>query len=285
MGKASHTLGRLGCAHAAAGNLDAAQAALDEMHVLAERRYVSPYHLALVNSALNRREEALDLLEKAYETGDAKVLWMGVDPELDPLHGHPRYNDLLRKLDHRLAALPAIAGQLRENQESIAVLPFRILSPPGENTGDEYLGVGLTDALITRLSNVQRLVVRPTSSVLRYHGAAIDPLMAGRDLGIDYVVDGSIRRVGNRIRVTAQLLSVSEGVTRWAEQFDEESTDVLQIEDSISEKVASALLPQLTGDEKRQLSKRGTDSSEAFESYLRGRYTGTLTRKSVSQKR
>ncbi len=74
------------------------------------------------------------------------------------------------------------------------------------------------------------------------------------------------------MRVTAQLLSVNEGVTRWAEQFDEESTDVLQIEDSISEKVAAALLPQLTGDEQRQLSKRGTDNSEAFEAYLRGRY-------------
>src|SRR5215210_2165163 len=272
MGKASHTLGRLGSAYAAAGDLKAAQAALDEMNVLAERRYVSPYHLALVTCALDRPEEALDLLEKAYETGDAKVLWMGVDPELDPLHGHPRFNDLLRKLDHRLAALPAIAGQLQVDHESIAVLPFRVLSPAADNTGDEYLGIGLTDALITRLSNVQRLVVRPTSSVMRYRGANIDPLIAGRDLGIDYVIDGSIRRVANRIRVTAQLLSVSEGVTRWAEQFDEDSTDVLQIEDSISEKVASALLPQLTGDEKRQLSKRGTDSSEAFEAYLRGRY-------------
>ena len=272
IGKASHTLGRLACAYAAAGDLEAAQATLEEMHVLAERRYVSPYHLALVNTALNRPEEALDLLEMAYESGDAKVLWMGVDPELDPLHGHPRFNDLLRKMDHRLAALPTIAGQLREDQESIAVLPFRILSPPGENTGDEYLGIGLTDALITRLSNVQRLVVRPTSSVLRYHGAAVDPLIAGRDLGIDYVIDGSLRRVGNRLRVTAQLLSISEGVTRWAEQYDEDSTDVLQIEDSISEKVAAALLPQLTGDEKRQLSKRGTDNSEAFEAYLRGRY-------------
>ncbi|HKG78267.1 MAG TPA: protein kinase, partial [Pyrinomonadaceae bacterium] len=272
MGKASHTLGRLGGAHAAAGDLEAAEAALDEMNVLAERRYVSPYHLALVTCALDRPEEALDLLEKAYETSDAKVLWMGVDPELDPLHGHPRFNDLLRKLDHRLAALPAIAGQLQVDHESIAVLPFRVLSPAADNTGDEYLGIGLTDALITRLSNVQRLVVRPTSSVMRYRGANIDPLIAGRDLGIDYVIDGSIRRVANRLRVTAQLLSVSEGVTRWAEQFDEDSTDVLQIEDSISEKVASALLPQLTGDEKRQLSKRGTDSSEAFEAYLRGRY-------------
>src|SRR5689334_16442334 len=272
MGKASHTLGRLASSYAAAGDLDRAQAVLNDMHLLAERRYVSPYHLALVTCQLDRPEEALDLLERAYDSGDAKVLWMGVDPELDPLHGHPRFNDLLRRLDHRLAALPTIAGQLREDQESIAVLPFRILSPPGENTGDEYLGIGLTDALITRLSNVHRLVVRPTSSVLRYHGAAIDPVLAGRDLGIDYVIDGSLRRVGNRLRVTAQLLSISDGATRWAEHFDEDSTDVLQIEDSISEKVATALLPQLTGDEKRQLSKRGTDSSEAFEAYLRGRY-------------
>jgi eukaryotic-like serine/threonine-protein kinase len=272
LGKASHTLGRLAAAHAVAGNTQAAEETLAELELLSERRYVSPYHLALANCALGRHEEALDLLEKAYDEGDAKVLWIGVDPELDALHGHPRYNDLLRKLDHRLAALPTIAGQLLADQESIAVLPFRVLSPAGENTGDEYLGVGLTDALITRLSNVQRLVVRPTSSVLRYHGAAIDPIIAGRDLGIDYVINGSIRRVGDRLRVTAQLLSVSEGVTRWAEHFDEDSTDVLQIEDSISEKVASALLPQLTRDEQRQLSKRGTDSSEAFEAYLRGRY-------------
>ena len=272
MGKASHTLGRLGCSNAAAGNFDAAEAALDEMHQLSQRRYVSPYHLALVTCQLDRIEESLDLLEKAYENGDAKVLWMGVDPELDPLHGHPRYNDLLRRLDHRLAALPSIAGQLRSEQQSIAVLPFRVVGPPGENTGDEYLGVGLTDALITRLSNVRRLLVRPTSSVLRYRGSEIDPMLAGRDLGIDFVVEGSLRRIGNRLRVTAQLLSIGEGVTRWAEQFDEDSTDVLQIEDSISEKVAAALLPQLSGDEKRQLSKRGTDSSEAFEAYLRGRY-------------
>lgn len=272
LGKASHTVGRLGAAYASAGKLEEAQKILDEMEELSAHRYISPYHLALVNCALGRAEEALNLLDQAYDTGDAKVLWAGVDPELDPLHGHPRFTDLLRKLDHRLAALPPLAGQLREEQESIAVLPFRVLSPPGENTGDEYLGIGLTDALITRLSNVRRLVVRPTSSVLRYHGANVDPLIAGRDLGIDYVVDGSLRRAGDRLRVTAQLLDVAEGVTRWAEQFDEGSTDVLQIEDSISEKVANALLPQLTGDEQHQLHKRGTDSSEAFEAYLRGRY-------------
>jgi serine/threonine protein kinase/tetratricopeptide (TPR) repeat protein len=272
MGKASHTLGRLGAAQACGGNVAAAEAVLQEMDQLAERRYVSPYHLALVHCALGRIESALDLLERANELKDAKLLWIGVDPELDPLHGHPRFNDLLRKLNHRLAALPTLSADSRSGQESIAVLPFKVLSSPAENTGDEYLGVGLADALITRLSNVQRLIVRPTSSVLRYRGTSVDPLVAGRVLGIDYIVAGSLRRVADRIRVTAQLLNVSEGVTRWAEQFDEDWTDVLQIEDLISEQVATALLPQLTRDEQRQLSKRSTDNSEAFESYLRGRY-------------
>jgi TolB-like protein/predicted Zn-dependent protease/tRNA A-37 threonylcarbamoyl transferase component Bud32 len=271
LGKASHTLGRLGSANAQAGNVAGAESAMAEMEAIAVRRHISPYHLALVNCGLGRLETALDLLERALEIKDAKVLWIGVDPELDPLHGHPRFNDLLRRLNHRLGALPTLPARSVTGQESIAVLPFHILSPV-ENTGDEYLGIGLTDALITRLSNVQRLIVRPTSSVLRYRGAGIDPILAGRDLSVNYIVDGSLRRVDDRLRVTAQLLNVREGVTAWAEQFDEDSTDVLQIEDSISEQVANALLPQLTRDEQHQLSKRGTDSAGAFESYLRGRY-------------
>jgi serine/threonine protein kinase/tetratricopeptide (TPR) repeat protein len=272
MGKASHTLGRLGSAQAEAGNTEAAEAVLKEMDLLSARRHVSPYHLALVHSSLGKVEAALDLLERAYEIKDAKILWMGVDPELDPLHGHPRFNELLRRLNHRLGALPTLPSQSVTGQESIAVLPFKVLSAGLENTGDEYLGFGLTDALITRLSSVQRLIMRPTSSVLRYRGVVVDPLVAGRDLSVNYIVDGSLQRSGDRLRVTAQLVSVVEGVTRWAEQFDEDSTDVLHIEDSISEQVATALLPQLTHDEQRQLLKRGTDSAEAFESYLRGRY-------------
>jgi len=272
LGKASHTLGRLGSAHAQAGNGKEAEAVLQEMSEVASRRYISPYHLAIVNCGLGRIEPALDLLVRALELKDAWLLWSAVDPELDRLHGHPRFDALLRKLNHRLASLPTLPIESHLGQESIAVLPFKVLTQPTENTGDEYLGIGLADALITRLSNVRRLVVRPTSSVLRYRGVAVDPLVAGRDLHVDYVVDGSLRRVGERLRVTAQLMNVAEGVTSWAEQFDEESKDVLQIEDSISERVTTALLPQLTGDERVQLSKRGTENPEAFESYLRGRY-------------
>mgnify|MGYP003694438511 CR=1 FL=1 len=111
MGKASNTLARLGAANAVAGNVEAAEAILLEMESIAARRHISPYHLALVNCGLGRTEEALDLLERAHEIRDAKVLWMGVDPELDSLHGHPRFNDLLRKLNHRLGALPTLPAR------------------------------------------------------------------------------------------------------------------------------------------------------------------------------
>ena len=127
-----------------------------------------------------------------------------------------------RKLNHRLAALPTLPAHSRAGQESIAVLPFKVLSSRSENTGDEYLGVGLTDAIIIRLSNVQRLVVRPTSSVLQYHARQLIHFLPDATLGVDYIVNGSLRRVGDRLRVTAQLFNVGEGVTRWAEQFDEE---------------------------------------------------------------
>ena len=158
-------------------------------------------------------------------------------------------------------------------EESIAILPFKLLETrSAEDTGDEFLGVGLADALVTRLSSLRRFTLRPTSSVMRYGDRESDPIVAGRELGVSFVLDGRIRRFGNSIRVNAQLLDVREGTTVWAGQFDEKFTDVLHLEDTISAQVAEALVPQLTGDERRRLAKRGTDNAEAFESYLRGRY-------------
>ena len=154
---------------------------------------------------------------------------------------------------------------------SVAVLPFKILGVRDRSDTDEYLGVGLADALITRLSNVKRLVVRPTSSVLKYDDTG-DPFEAGKQLAVNYIVDGNIRRAGETLRITVQLLHVEENAARWAGKFDERSTDVLKLEDLISEQVTSALIPQLTREEQLQLAKRGTDNPKAYAAYLRGRY-------------
>jgi serine/threonine protein kinase/tetratricopeptide (TPR) repeat protein len=152
---------------------------------------------------------------------------------------------------------------------AVAVLPLKLM---GTGEGD-YLSLGLADALISRLSQVKRFTVRPTSSILRYaQEATFDPLEAGRELGVNYVLDGWIKQFGGRIRISLQLLEVREGNVVWAGKFDEKSGDVLEIEDSISAQVGEALVPQLSGDEREKLSKRATDNPQAFEAFLRGRY-------------
>jgi serine/threonine protein kinase/tetratricopeptide (TPR) repeat protein len=161
-----------------------------------------------------------------------------------------------------------------ENSKSLAVLPFKFmnLGPAGDETDDRFLGVGLADALITRLSKVRRFVVRPTSSILSFEQDILDPIRAGRELSVDYILDGSIKKAGDRLRVTIQLLSVSDNAAVWATSIDETLSDVLTLEDTLSNKVIEVLLPQLTGGELQEFAKRGTEIPEAFEHYLRGRY-------------
>ncbi|HEX8179687.1 MAG TPA: winged helix-turn-helix domain-containing protein [Pyrinomonadaceae bacterium] len=161
------------------------------------------------------------------------------------------------------------AGVTPEAAPSLAVLPFKLLAP---SAGDEYLGLGLADALITRLSTVRQLFVRPTSAVLRYAQPERDPVAAGRELQVGLVLEGSVRRAGARLRATVQLVSVADGRALWADKFDEEFTDIFKVEDSVAERVATALALKLSGEERARLGRRYTDNVEAHEFYLKGRY-------------
>ena len=160
-----------------------------------------------------------------------------------------------------------------EGGTTIAVLPLKTLrTGKTGNTEEEFLGIGLADALVTRLSSVKRLTVRPTNSVIRSGKNNSDPFVIAREINAEFVVDGHVKRVGDRIRVSVQLLNSAEQTAVWAKSFDEKYTDVLTLEDSVSEQIAAALLPQLTEDEKEKLQKRPTDNAKAFEAYIRGRY-------------
>ncbi|HWS55799.1 MAG TPA: protein kinase, partial [Pyrinomonadaceae bacterium] len=162
-----------------------------------------------------------------------------------------------------------VGGEAPTAQKSIAVLPFKLLqAAEGDDTG-EFLGVGLADALITRLSNTRAFVVRPTSAVMKF-AREVDPVSAGRQLAVDYVLDGHIFQAGDRVRVSVQLIGTRQSAPLWAARFDESHSDILALHDSLSEQVAKALVPQLTGEE-RQPTRRGTNSAEAYEAYLRGR--------------
>jgi DNA-binding winged helix-turn-helix (wHTH) protein/tetratricopeptide (TPR) repeat protein len=153
---------------------------------------------------------------------------------------------------------------------SVAVLPFKAML--GQEGDERFLGLGMADAIIIKLSNLGQINVRPTGAVLKYTDAGHDVLTTGRELKVEALLDGRVQRSGNRVRVTVQLVNVGDGSTIWAEKFDEEFTDIFAVQDSISEQVAGALMLRLTGEERESLSKHYTESGEAYQSYLKGRY-------------
>ncbi len=144
----------------------------------------------------------------------------------------------------------------------------------------------MADALITRLSRIKEIAVRPTTSITRYLDATQSPGELGRELRADVVLCGSVRRSASQVRVTVQLIDVATEAALWADKFDEAPADIFAIEDSISERVADALAPELTGQERRSLTRRATQNAEAYDLYLRGRFwlsrrTGESIRKAV----
>jgi DNA-binding winged helix-turn-helix (wHTH) protein/TolB-like protein/tetratricopeptide (TPR) repeat protein len=153
--------------------------------------------------------------------------------------------------------------------KSIAVLPFK---PLLVESRDESLELGMADTLITRLSNIREISVRPISSVRKYGALEQDAIAAGREQRVDGVLDGQIQKTGEKVRVTVRLLRVADGVTIWASQFDEKMTDIFTVQDSISERVTAALAVRLTSEEQRGITKRPTADVEAYQLYLKGRY-------------
>ncbi len=152
---------------------------------------------------------------------------------------------------------------------SIAVLPFK---PLVVATADPALELGITDALISKLSNIRQVIVRPTNSVLKYSAEGQDLRVAGSELGVDVLLDGRVQKAGDRIRLSVQLVRAADGVPIWAETFDEPFKDVFAVQDAISQRVTNALALQLNSEEKRGLAKRYTDNVEAYQLFLKGEF-------------
>src|SRR4029453_9253731 len=136
-----------------------------------------------------------------------------------------------------------VAAPVHKSVRTIAVLPFKPLS---DESRDESLELGMTNQLITKLSNLNELVVRPMSSVRKYTDVQQDPIKAGHEVEAEAVLDGSIQKAGDRVRVTVRLIDVKTGATMFSESFDEQFTDILKVQDSISERVVQALSLKLT---------------------------------------
>ncbi len=165
----------------------------------------------------------------------------------------------------RKRARPAIVVSIR----SIAVLPFQ---PLVSEDRDASLELGMADTLIARLGGLRNMIVRPISSVRKYASLGQDALLAGRELEVESVLEGSLQRRGDKIRVTVRLLDVSTGASLWSGTFDEQLTDIFALQDSISERVVKALALELSSEEKARLIKHHTENNQAYQLYMKGRY-------------
>lgn len=130
----------------------------------------------------------------------------------------------------------------------------------------------MTDPMITKLSSLKQIAVRPTSAIYKYADHGYDLATVGRELGVDAILEGTVQRAGDRVRVNVQLINASDGQPVWAERFNEQYTSVFAVQDSISEQVAHALRLKVTSESRSQLAKRYTENPEAYQAYTRALY-------------
>lgn len=151
---------------------------------------------------------------------------------------------------------------------SLAVLPFKNLSEDGT---EDYIADGITDDLITDLAKVSGLIIIARNSTFAFKETDIDLKQVAERLGVQYVMIGSLRKYGDRLRINSQLVDASDGSTIWAERYDGNTSDIFALQDDVRSKIVTALKVELTAEEERQLSKPMTDSTEAYDEYLLAR--------------
>jgi serine/threonine protein kinase/Tfp pilus assembly protein PilF len=187
-------------------------------------------------------------------------------------------SQLLQKdRDQRVASAMEVVNQLRQTskqpasspaQKSIAVLYFENMSSEKET---DYFCAGITEDIITDLSRIKGLKVVSRTDVLPLRNREVNTSQVGKTLKVNYILDGSIRKAGNKIRITAQLIDVRTGFHVWADRFDRLVEDIFDIQNEVSQKIAEALKISLTEPEKRSLGKKPTDDLRAYDFYMRGR--------------
>src|SRR6184192_93143 len=172
------------------------------------------------------------------------------------------YNVLLEELD--FAETPS----MKDDRPSIAVLPFNNMSGDPEQ---EYFSDGITEDIITDLSKVSGLSVIARHSSFSYKGKPLKVQQIGRELGVDFMLEGSVRKAGARVRVTGQLVNCKKGGHMWADRFDRDLTDIFAIQDEITHAIVEQLKVKLLPQEKKSIGKVPTDNVEAYTYYLKGR--------------
>jgi TolB-like protein len=167
---------------------------------------------------------------------------------------------------YRVAIETPVAHLMTADKPSIAVLPFINMSGDPEQ---EYFSDGMTEDIITALSRLRWFFVIARNSTFSYKGKPVDVKQIGRELGVRYILEGSIRKIGNRVRITAQLINATTGAHLWAERYDRELTDIFALQDEITQRVTAAIEPKLMEAESVHFQSRSPEDLDAWDLVMR----------------
>src|SRR5262249_39329880 len=170
----------------------------------------------------------------------------------------------LRPSDEPAPMLPVLA---LPDKPSVAVMPFENMSGDSEQ---EYFADGISEDIITALSKWRWLFVIARNTSFVYKGKTIDIKQVGRELGVRYVLEGSVRKAGNRVRITAQLIEAAAGTHLWGERYDRDLADTFAVQDQITESVVGAIEPELQQVERQRAARKSPENLDAWDHYMRG---------------
>ena len=232
---------------------------------------------SVVNESMGGRIEAV-----FSDGGDVSV--KNIDRPIKVWHWHP--GDAQATGGQTRPAAATAASENTSENPSIAVLPFNNMSGDVEQ---EYFSDGISEDIITDLSKVSGLLVIARNSSFAYKGKSLDLRVVARELGVRSILEGSVRRAGNRVRITAQLIDAATGGHMWADRYDRDLTDIFAVQDEVTLKIIDALKVRLTPAEKASIASVGTTNMEAHDNFLRVRsflhwpgVTGELWKRAIA---
>jgi serine/threonine protein kinase len=226
-----------------------------------ERPFKKSHEQALIYEILNEEPPSI----KEHRSGVPGSLEQVIQKSLKKNTGD-RYSNT-QELILELKSGPSVTPPKFKN--SIAVLPFTDLSPSKDQ---EYFCDGVAEELINALTHVEELKVTSRTSSFQFKGKGLDIREIGRKLEVAAVLEGSVRKAGSRIRITAQLIDITDGYHIWSEKFDRDLDDIFSIQDEIALAIVETLKIKLLGEKKAKLTKRHTENQEAYNLYLKGRF-------------
>ena len=269
-GGRTESLPMLGYVYAKQGKKREAERILRRLDKESQNRYVPAFYYTYIYNGLGSTDKTFAYLNKAVQERDPLVAWWIRDELFANLRNDPRYAYLIRTLGQGFLE-PELMEQFPAEQPkpSIIVLPFVNISPDPDQ---EYFSDGLTEEIITDLSHIHDLLVISRSSAMTFKGSKKKIKDIAGEVNVRYVLEGSVRKAGNNLRITAQLIDADSDAHLWADKYSGTLDDVFDIQEKVSRSIAGALKIQLNREEHESLAERGLPDIQAYECYLKARH-------------